>query len=78
MLDCARCAELLEGFSMSDAATTDLALAGLRTRLQARVADDMTTPPVLLPASRTLWPRLAAAAALLGVVAGGIWGWDRS
>ena len=31
-LDCDRCAELLDGFSMSDAATTDRALAGLRAR----------------------------------------------
>ena len=74
-LDCERCAELLEGFMMSDAATTDQALAGLRTRLQARVADD--APALILrPASRPLWPRLAAAAALLGVMAGGIWGWE--
>ena len=75
-LDCERCAELLEGFSMSDAATTDHALAELRARLQARVADDALAP-ALLPTSRPLWPRLAAAAALLGVAAGGIWGWER-
>ncbi|MDQ2793641.1 MAG: zf-HC2 domain-containing protein, partial [Bacteroidota bacterium] len=43
-LDCERCAELLEGFSMSDAATTDHALAELRARLQARVADDALAP----------------------------------
>ena len=75
-LDCARCAELLAGFSMSDATTTDQALAGLRSRLQARVADDVT-PPVLLPAGGLRWPRLAAAAALLGVAAGGLWGWQQ-
>ena len=74
-LDCERCAELLEGFSMSDAATTDQALAGLRARLQARVADDVAAP-ILLPASRPLWPRLAAAVALLGAVGAGIWGWE--
>lgn len=74
-LDCARCAELLEGFSMSDAATTEQALAGLHTRLQARVADD--TAPVVLPAGRQLWPRLAAAAALLSAIAGGIWSWEQ-
>lgn len=72
-LDCARCAELLEGFSMSDAATTDQALATLRTRLQARVADSPAAP-VLLPASRPLWPRLAAAVALLGAAGAGLWG----
>lgn len=74
-LDCERCAELLEGFSMSDAATTDQALASLRTRLQARVADDLTAP-LLLPASRPLWPRLAAGVALLGAVGAGFWGWE--
>ena len=75
-LDCERCAELLEGFSMSDAATTDQALAELRARLAARVADAPAVP-MLLPASRPLWPRLAAAVALLGVAGGGIWGWQQ-
>ena len=75
-LDCARCTELLAGFSMSDAVTTDQALAGLRSRLQARVADDVPAP-VLLPAGGLRWPRLAAAAALLGVAAGGLWGWQQ-
>ena len=74
-LDCERCTELLEGFSMSDAATTDQALAGLRARLQTRVADDLAEP-LLLPASRPLWPRLAAAVALLGAVGAGFWGWE--
>ena len=64
-LDCERCADLVEGFSMSDAATTDQAVASLRTRLQAR------TGPTAKPASSGwAWPRVAAAAALLGVVAG--------
>ena len=75
-LDCERCAELLAGFAMSDAATTDYALAGLRTRLQARVADDLTAP-VLLPAARPLWLRLAAAMALLGAIGAGLWGWEQ-
>ena len=75
-LDCERCAELLDGFSMSDAATTDHALAELRTRLQARVGHDLTEP-VPLPASRPLWPRVAAAVALLGAVGAGIWGWEQ-
>ncbi|MCI1188337.1 energy transducer TonB [Hymenobacter sp. DH14] len=74
-LDCERCAELLEGFSMSDVATTDQALASLRARLQTRVADDLAEP-VLLPASRPLWPRLAAGVALLGAVGAGLWGWE--
>lgn len=75
-LDCERCAELLEGFSMSDAATTDEALAGLRARLRTRVANDLAEP-LLLPASRPLWPRLAAAVALLGAVGAGIWSWQQ-
>lgn len=76
-LDCERCAELLTGFSMSDQATTDQALTSLRIRLQARVAHEAPAAPAPLPASRPLWPRLAAAAALLGVVAGSIWGWEK-
>ena len=71
-LDCERCADLVEGFSMSDAATTDQVVASLRTRLQAR------TGPTAKPASSGwAWPRVAAAAALLGVVAGGIWSWEK-
>ncbi|MBF9235882.1 energy transducer TonB [Hymenobacter sp. BT683] len=68
-LDCERCADLVEGFSMSDAPTTDQAVATLRARLQARTG---TPQPVPL-ATRWAWPRLAAAAALLGGIAGGIW-----
>ena len=75
-LDCERCAELLEGFSMSDAVTTDQTLAELRTRLQARVADNLVEP-VPLPIARPLWPPLAAAMALLGAVGAGLWGWQR-
>lgn len=72
-LDCERCAELMHGFAMSDAATTDRALAELRTRLQTRVGHPDAAP--VAPA-RT-WPRLAAAAALLGAVAAGLWGLDQ-
>ncbi|OGX89606.1 hypothetical protein BEN47_06925 [Hymenobacter lapidarius] len=72
-LDCERCAELVAGFSMSDAATTDHAVAELRTRLQTRVGQPDAAP--VAPA-RT-WPRLAAAAALVGVVAAGLWGLDQ-
>lgn len=70
-LDCERCAELLEGFLMSDAATTDQALAGLRTRLQARVGQP---EPV---AGGWAWPRVAGAAVLLAAVGTGIWGWEQ-
>ena len=75
-LECERCAELLEGFAMSDAATTDQALATLRARLQARVGSDLVLPAAPLAASRPLWPRLAAAVALLGAVGAGLWGWQ--
>lgn len=71
-LDCERCADVLAGLAMSDAATTDQAVATLRARLQARV---QAAPPAALPAR--WWPRVAAAAALLGVVAGGVWTWEQ-
>ena len=71
-LDCERCADVVAGFSMSDPATTDQAVADLRTRLQARVGP---AEPVPVAGGRA-WPRLAAAAALLGAVAGGIWSWE--
>ncbi|WP_210514343.1 energy transducer TonB [Hymenobacter terricola] len=72
-LDCERCADLVEGFSMSDAAATDQAVAELRTRLQARLGT-AEPEPVAAPWA---WPRIAAAAAILGVVGGGIWGWEQ-
>ncbi|MFC6222219.1 energy transducer TonB [Hymenobacter artigasi] len=72
-LDCERCADLLTGFSMSDPATTDQAVAELRTRLQARIG---TGEPVPV-AGGWAWPRIAATAAVLGIVAGGIWTWEQ-
>ncbi|MBD2723482.1 zf-HC2 domain-containing protein [Hymenobacter armeniacus] len=72
LLDCERCAELVEGFAMTDAPTTDRAVAELRTRLQARLG---TTAPEPV-ATQWAWPRIAAAAAMLAVVGGGIWGWQ--
>jgi hypothetical protein len=72
-LDCERCADLVEGFSMSDAPTTDHAVAELRTRLQARLGTEEPAPV----AGGWAWPRIAAAAAVLGVVAGGIWTWEQ-
>ena len=68
-LDCERCADLLDGFSMSDAPTTDQAIAELRTRLQARIGAEEPAPV----AGGWAWPRLAAAAALVAAVGGGIW-----
>lgn len=72
-LDCARCADLVEGFSLTDAATTDQSVAVLRTRLQARIEAAEPAPGP----TRWVWPRIAAAAALLGAAAGGIWGWEQ-
>jgi len=71
LLECERCADLVEGFSMTDAGTTDQAVANLRTRLQARVG---TAAPA---ATRWAGTRIAAAAALLGGVALGIWSWEQ-
>ncbi|GAB3860919.1 hypothetical protein GCM10028822_39600 [Hymenobacter terrigena] len=72
-LDCERCADILTGFSMSDPATTDQAVAELRARLQARIGTEEPAPV----AGGWTWPRIAAAAAVVGAVAGGIWGWEQ-
>ncbi|GAA4351127.1 hypothetical protein GCM10023185_09560 [Hymenobacter saemangeumensis] len=72
-LDCERCAELLDGFSMTDAPTTDRAITALRDRLRERVGEPA---PVAVPA-RPLWPRVVAAAATVAVLAGGIWTWEQ-
>lgn len=72
-LDCERCAELLEGFSMTDTATTDHAVDALRSRLRSRIGTAEPEPVV----GGWAWPRVAAAAALLAVAAGGIWTWEQ-
>lgn len=69
LLDCERCADLVEGFSMSDAPTTDRAVAELRTRLQARLGQEEPAPV----AGGWAWPRIAAAAALVAGIGGGLW-----
>ena len=71
-LDCARCADLLAGFSLTDTATTDQAVATLRARLQVRLGEAFPAPA----APRWAWPRGAIATALLGVAAGGVWIWE--
>ena len=68
-LDCERCTEVVEGFAMTEAAATDEALATLRTRLQARLSEAEPAPV----AAPWAWPRVAAAAAVLALVAGGLW-----
>ena len=72
-LDCERCADILTGFSMSDPASTNQAVAGLRARLEARVGAKELAPV----AGGWAWPRIAAAAVVLGAVAAGIWGWEQ-
>jgi hypothetical protein len=69
-LDCEQCADILDGLMMSDAATTDQAIAALRSRLQQRLPQPVPATP------SWAWPRVAAAAALLGLTASGIWGWQ--
>lgn len=68
-LECERCAELLDAFLMTDVATTDRAVATLRARLHTRLGAPAPTPV----AANNLWPRVAAAVALLGLVGGGFW-----
>ncbi|MBC6612271.1 TonB family protein [Hymenobacter sp. BT507] len=61
-LECARCADILEGLSATNAATTDRAVAQLRQRLHARVAEETTDAPA------AAWPWLRLAAVLLLLV----------
>ena len=73
-LDCERCADVLAGLAMSDAATTTDAVAELRSRLHSRIGEARPVPA----AGRRAWPRVAAAAVLLGAVGASLWGWERS
>ncbi|MFD1467898.1 energy transducer TonB [Hymenobacter caeli] len=74
-LDCPRCADVLAGLAQTDAAATDQALATLRRRLHARVAEEAAPRPA---AGAWHWPRLAAAAAVVaGLAGGGLWEWQR-
>jgi len=72
-LDCERCADVLAGLAMSDAATTNDAVAELRSRLHSRIGEARPVPA----AGRRAWPRVAAAAVLLGAVGASLWGWER-
>lgn len=72
-LACPRCADVLAGLLQTPPATTDQALAQLQQRLRQRV---QAAPARQLAPRRHRWlaPQLAAAAALLlGLVAGGWW-----
>ena len=73
-LDCERCADVLAGLAMSDAATTNDAVAELRSRLHSRIGEARPVPA----AGRRAWPRVAAAAVLLGAVGASLWGWEQS
>ena len=59
-LACARCADVLAGLTITDAPTTDRAVARLRQRLHARVAAEETAAP-----AAWAWGRLAAVILLL-------------
>lgn len=78
-LACSRCADILEGLLQTPPATTDQALAQLQQRLRQRVQQAAPTRQVAAPRRhRWLAPQLAAAAALLlGLVAGGWWAWQQ-
>ena len=68
-LDCQRCADVLEGLEMTDAATTDQSLTDLQSRLQARVAQEAAPQP-----ATATWPWLQMAGVLLLLITS-IVGW---
>ncbi|HET9504746.1 MAG TPA: energy transducer TonB [Hymenobacter sp.] len=75
-LACPRCADILAGLQQTPPATTDQALAQLQQRLRQRVQAQAAPARYEREARRNRWliPQLAAAAALLlGLVAGGWW-----
>jgi len=79
-LACPRCADILDGLLQTPPATTDQALAQLQQRLRQRVQQQAAPPrqPPRTRQHRWLAPQLAAAAALLlGLVAGGWWAWQQ-
>jgi len=79
-LACPRCADILEGLLQTPAATTDQTLAQLQQRLRQRVQQQAAPARQLATPRQHRWlaPQLAAAAALLlGLVAGGWWTWQQ-
>lgn len=70
-LNCLRCTDVLASLAQTDA--TDQALAALRRRLHARVAEGAAPVPAL---GSWHWPRLVTAAAVVASLAGGLWGWQ--
>lgn len=79
-LACPRCADILAGLQQTPPATTDQALAQLQQRLRQRVQAQAAPARHEREQQRNRWliPQLAAAAALLlGLVAGGWWAWQQ-
>ena len=79
-LACARCADILEGLLQTPPTTTDQALAQLQQRLRQRVQQQAAPARPLLKPRTHRWLALqlaAAAALLLGLVAGGWWAWQQ-
>jgi outer membrane biosynthesis protein TonB len=79
-LACPCCADILAGLQQTPPATTDQALAQLQQRLRQRVQQQAAPARYEREAHRNRWliPQLAAAAALLlGLVAGGWWAWQQ-
>jgi len=79
-LACPRCADMLEGLLQTPAATTDQTLAQLQQRLRQRVQQQAAPARQVAAPRQHRWlaPQLAAAAALLlGLVAGGWWAWQQ-
>ncbi len=78
-LACPRCADVLAGLLQTPPATTDQALAQLQLRLRQRVQQAAPSRQMLAP-RQPHWLALqlaAAAALLLGLVAGGWWAWQQ-
>lgn len=79
-LACPRCADILAGLQQTPPATTNQALAQLQQRLRQRVQAQAAPARYDREEQRNRWliPQLAAAAALLlGLVAGGWWAWQQ-
>ncbi|MDF7812521.1 TonB family protein [Hymenobacter sp. YC55] len=69
-LTCSRCADVLEGLSQTDLATTDQAVSDLQARLRARLAQEQPDVAPVVP----MWPwRQMAAAIVLLLVSTAIW-----
>ncbi|UOQ66230.1 TonB family protein [Hymenobacter volaticus] len=69
-LACSRCADVLEGLSQTDLATTDQALSELQIRLRARLAQENPDVAPVVP----MWPwRQMVAAIVLLLVSTAIW-----